>query len=131
MSDRTFPFSPRNTASLEVGDLIAVPGGASDWGCLQVVDVRRVGPGSRTTFVAGVLPWRGQSAPMRDDVAGLAAIEHGLVPVELFTKGGVEVVDHSELASSDLPSNFRDVEVGTIHKVWGWRTAIQKALAAG
>ena len=131
MPDRTFPFSPRSTASLEVGDLIAVPGEASDWGCLQVVDVRRVGPGSRTTFIAGVLPWRGQSAPMRDDVAGLAAIENGLVPVELFTKGGLQVVDHSELAASDLPSSFWDMWVGATHKVWGWRTAIQKALVAG
>jgi hypothetical protein len=68
---------------------------------------------------------------MPDDVAGLAAIEHALVPVELFTKGGLQVVDHSELAASDLPSNFGDMGVGTIHKVWGWRTAIQKALVAG
>jgi hypothetical protein len=44
MSNRTFPFSPRSTASLERGDLIAVPGEASVWACLQVVDVKREGP---------------------------------------------------------------------------------------
>ena len=129
MPNRTFPFSPRSAASLEPGDLIAVPGEASEWGCLQVVDVRRDGPGARTTFVAGVLPWRGQSPPTREDVTGLTATQHGLVPVELFTKGGLQVVDQSEVISTDLPSNFRDTQVGTVHKVWGWQTAIRKALA--
>lgn len=129
MPNRTFPFSPRSTASIERGDLIAVPGEASDWACLQVVDVKRDGPGSRTTFVAGVLPWRGESPPTREDVAGLTATQHGLVPVDLFTKGGLQVVDHSEVVPTDQPSNFRDMHVGTTHKVWGWQTAIRKALA--
>jgi hypothetical protein len=93
------------------------------------VDVKRVGPGSRTTFVAGVLPWRGPSPPTSQAVAGLAATQQGLVPVELFTKGGLRVVDQSEVISTDLPSNFRDMEVGTVHKVWGWQTAIRRALA--
>jgi hypothetical protein len=131
MPNRTFPFSPRSTAPLEPGDLIAVPGEASVWACLQVVDVKREGPGSRTTFVVGVLPWRGQSPPTREAVAGLAATQQGLVPIELFTKGGLQVVDQSEVISTDLPSNFRDMQVGTVHKVWGWQTAIRRALADG
>jgi hypothetical protein len=129
MPKRTFPFSPRSTASLEPGDLIAVPGEASEWACLQVVDVKRQGPGARTTFVAGVLPWRGQSPPTRDSIRGLAASEHGLVPIELFTRAGLQVVDQAEVVSTDLPSNFRDLQVGTVHKVWGWQTAMRKALA--
>lgn len=127
MTDRTFPLSPRSTAALEVGDLIAVPCEPSGWVCLQVVDLQRGGAGSRTTFVAGVLPWRGQAPPSRDDVAGIGAIEHGLVPVDVFTQGGLQVVDNSEIAVTTLPSNFRDTQVGTTHKVWGWKTAIRRA----
>lgn len=63
MSDRSFPFSPRSTATLEVGDLIAVPREPSGWACLQVADLNRRGPGARTTFVAGVLRWRGEGWP--------------------------------------------------------------------
>jgi hypothetical protein len=81
--------------------------------------------------VAGVLPWRGQSPPTREAVTGLAATEQGLVPVEVFTKGGLQVVDQSEVISTDLPSNFRDFQVGTVDKVWGWQTAIRRALADG
>lgn len=79
--------------------------------------------------MAGVLPWRGESPPTREDIAGLTVTQHGLVPVDLFTKGGLQVVGHSEVVPTNVPSNFRDMQVGTIHKVWGWRTAIRKALA--
>jgi len=130
MPDRTFPFSPRSTLLLELGDLIAVPRERSGWACLQVVDLNRGGPGSRTTFVAGVLPWYGEASPTKGDTDGLAAIEHGLVPVELFTEGGLQVVDQCDVVSTDLASNFRDMQVGAVHKVWGWRTAIRKAQAA-
>lgn len=80
--------------------------------------------------MAGVLPWRGQDPPTRGDVAGIGAIEHGLVRVEVFTQGGLEVVDHSEIAVTSLPSNFRDMQVGATHKVWGWKTAIRRAQTA-
>lgn len=130
MPGRSFPVSPRSTTSLEVGDLIAVPCEPAGWACLQVVDLKRKGAGARTSFVAGVLPWRGQAPPTRADVAGLAAIEQGLVRIELFTDGGLQVVDHAEVISTSLPSNFRDMQVGTVHNVWGWKTAIKRAQAA-
>ncbi|HXH78683.1 hypothetical protein [Nocardioides sp.] len=130
MPDRTFPLAPRSATALEVGDLIAVPCEPEGWACLQVVDVKRQGPGARTTFVAGVLPWCGADAPTRDDVSGLAATQEGLVPVEIFTEGGLQVVDQADVVETGAPSNFRDFGVGTVHKVWGWRTAIRKAQEA-
>jgi hypothetical protein len=84
---RSFPLSPRTTGSLEVGDLIAVPCDPSGWTCLQVIDLKRSGPGAQTTFVAGVLPWRGEAPPTRHTVCGLAATEHGVVHADIFTKG--------------------------------------------
>lgn len=130
MPDRSFPFSPRSTATLEVGDLIAVPREASGWACLQVVDLSRRGPGARTTFVAGVLPWRGEDPPTRDDVSGLGVTQPGLVSVEIFTQGGLRVVDRGEVVATGLASNFRDMRVGAAHKVWGWRSALRKAQEA-
>jgi hypothetical protein len=130
VSSRSFPFSPQSTSSLEPGDLIAVPCDPSGWGCLQVIDLKRDGPGARTAFVAGVLPWRGEKPPTRQDVSGLVASEQGLVRIELFTEGGLQVVDAAEVLATGLPSNFRDFSVGTTHKVWGWRSAIRKAQEA-
>jgi hypothetical protein len=80
--------------------------------------------------VAGVLPWRGEAPPARDDVAGIGAVDHGLVPVDVFTQGGLQVVDQAEIVTTALPSNFSDMGVGTTHKVWGWKTAIRRAQAA-
>lgn len=115
---------------LEVGDLIAVPREPSGWACLQVVDLKRQGVGARTTFVAGVLPWRGDMPPTSEDVGGLVATAHGLVRIEVFTDGGLQVVDQAEVVESGLPSNYRDMGVGTVHKVWGWQAAIRRAQTA-
>ena len=130
MADRAFPFAPRSTTSLELGDLIAVPCEPSGWACLQVIDLVRSGPGARTTFVAGVLPWRGSEPPTRQTVAGLSATEHGLVHLDVFSKGGLLVIDQGQITTSGLPSNFRDLDVGRHHKVWGWKTAVRRAQAA-
>src|SRR3954447_25053767 len=92
MTGRSLPISPRSTQSLELGDLIAVPCEPSGWACLQVVDLARSGPGMKSSFVVGVLPWRGDEPPTHLAVAGLAASEQGLVHVNLFTQGGLEVV---------------------------------------
>lgn len=125
--DRTLPFAPKSTGSLLRGDLIAVPREPSGWACLQVIDVRRSGAGARTTFVAGVLPWRGEEPPTRQAVSGLAVSEHALVPIEIFSEGHLQVVDEGAALATGLPSNFEDLDVGTRHRVWGWRTAIERA----
>lgn len=130
MSSRSFPLSPRSTQPLEAGDLIAVPCEPSGWACLQVIELQRTGAGSRTTFVAGVLPWHGAEPPTQHSVSGLHAVEQGLTPIEVFTEGGLQVVDAGQVVSTDLSSNFQDFSVGAQHKVWGWRTAIRKAQSA-
>ncbi len=95
-----------------------------------MIELRRAGPGSRTTFVAGVLPWRGAEPPTQQAVSGLCAGEQGLAPIEVFTDGGLQVVDAGQVVDTDLPSNFSDFGVGTRRNVWGWRTAIRKAQSA-
>jgi hypothetical protein len=129
MVTRELPFVPGSTRSLELGDLIAVPCEPSGWTCLQVVDLTQEGPGARTAFVAGVLPWAGDLPPTAESVDGLAAAEQGLVHVDLFKKGGLQVVDSAPVVPSGLPSNFRDFGMGTTSSVWGWRVAIRRAQA--
>jgi hypothetical protein len=112
---------------LEPGDLIAVPCGAEEWACLLVVAVRREGPGSRTTFHAGVLSWRGAERPTRESTVGAPVSKVALIPIEVFADGGLEVVDSGAFVDKDLIAHTHDFEVGAKHSVWGWRTAIQKA----
>lgn len=83
----------------------------SGWACLQAIDLSRSGPGARTTLIAGVLPWRGDKPPTRQAVSGLVASDQGLVPIEVFTDGGLQVVDEGgrrrHRAAVDLPRLWR------------------------
>lgn len=127
---RVFPFSPKSSTRLEVGDLIAIPCPEGDWAVLQVSALRRSGPGARTTLGVGVLPWRGDRQPTANAIEGLEFLEHGMTAIEIFTEGGAEVVDEAKLAGG-VQSNMHDMTVGTRHKVWGWRAALDRARSAG
>ena len=129
MPHRVFPFAPRSAADLEVGDLLSIPLGDDTWGVLQVSALRRSGPGARTTFGVGVLPWSGSRSPTESDIEGLEFVEHGLTTIEVFTNGGAQVVANAPLARG-IQSALNDLRVGAKHSVWGWRTAIQRARSA-
>jgi len=124
-----FPFVPKTTVSLEVGDVIAIPRTDGLWGALHVVDLRRSGVGSRVSFIAGVLPWRGAHTPTAPDVAGLAVVEQALVGTALFRGGGLQVTANAPVTPTSLPNNFRDTGIGSRVQVWGWRAAVGRVEA--
>lgn len=130
MTKRQFPFSPRTSGQLEQGDIIAVPCEGGRWACLQVVELKREGVGARSTLIVGPLPWSGAEPPTARDVESLPVTEQGLTRIELFTEGGLQVVANSPGVPTAFASNYRDFAVGTRHHVWGWKTAIRKAIAA-
>ena len=130
MTKRQFPFSPRTSGQLEQGDIIAVPCEGGRWAGLQVVELKREGAGSRSTLIVGSLPWSGAEPPTARDVEGLPVTEQGLTRIELFTEGGLQVVANSAVVPTVFASNYQDFAVGTRHRVWGWKTAIRKAIAA-
>jgi hypothetical protein len=127
---RDFPFSPKSSTRLELGDLIAVPCAEGDWAVLQVSALRRSGPGARTTLGVGVLPWHGDRPPTAEAIKGLRFVEHAMTAIEIFTEGGAEVVGAGVLAEG-VQSNLHETSVGVSHKVWGWRTAMARARSAG
>ena len=121
----SFPFRPKSTVNLRIGDLLEVRREDGRWGCLQVTDLKESGPGSRTSLVVGVLPWVGGYPPTSAEVVGMAVIEQGLTHTDIFTEGRLKVVGHSDALPSGLDSNYRDNHIGARHKVWGWRKAIE------
>lgn len=42
----------------------------------------------------------------------------------------LQVVANSPIVPTTFASNYRDFAVGTQHFVWGWKTAIRRAMAA-
>ncbi|WP_130413730.1 hypothetical protein [Xylanimonas ulmi] len=128
--ERVFPFSPRSSRSLRVGDLIGVPLEDGSWACLQVTVLLPSGPGSASSFVVTPLPWRGQSPPVEATVAGVVPTEHGLTHIDLFRKAGLAVTGWAPVEGDSAPRYDQDAPVGTRHLVWGYRTAIQRAMDA-
>ena len=57
----------------------------------------------------------------------VAVTEQALTRIEIFTEGGLQVVANSPIVPTVYASNYRDFEVGTKHRVWGWKAAIRKA----
>lgn len=76
-SERVFPIVPTSSFNLEIGDIIPVPANGR-WACLQVTDLTRNGPGSRTIFIAGVLDWSGPEPPTPAAVETCTVLEQGL-----------------------------------------------------
>lgn len=129
MTNRAFPFAPKSASQLELGDLIGIPFNAGGWAVLQVSALRRTGPGARTTLGVGVLPWRGNQRPTAEAIVGLEFVEHGMTVIEIFTEGGAEVVAAATLAGGPQ-STMLDMGIGVTHKLWGWRTAMERARSA-
>lgn len=127
---RVLPHRPRTTATMHEGDVIAVPLDDTAWGALHVVSLKRSGAVSRSAFVAGVLPWRGEAPPRASEVEGLAVVAQALVGTALFTDGLLEIVANTPVVPTSLPNNFRDSGViGVRLSVWGWRAAIDQVRA--
>ncbi len=120
---RSFPFTPRSVAELEIGDFwtVALPSGGL--GLLQVRDLKRTGPGARTSLVAGVVDWRGDAQPQVDDLRGRRVLAQGLTRIEAFTEGAAAVLGNTTetVPTAGLTSSFRDSGVGTVTRVWGWK----------
>lgn len=131
MAERSFPFRPRTATSLEAGDLIAVPCEPDSWACLQVVELSRQGPGARSTFLGGPLPWRGTEHPTAESVRGLAVTDVAMIAMHVFELGKLDVVGNAPISAPEYSSNYRDHHVGARTRVWGWQTAVRLAREAG
>jgi hypothetical protein len=126
---RTFPFTPRSVAEVEIGDYwtVGLPGGGL--GVLQVRDVKRSGLGARTSFVAGVVDWHGDMPPEPSDLRGCRVLAQGLTRVEVFSQGQARLLGNAPdtVPVDGLTSSFRDLGVGAVTHVWGWKALARRA----
>ena len=124
MSNRDVPFRPSSARALVAGDLVGVPTNDGRWACLQVVEVR---PNSRTTFYVALLDWRGHEPPTVEAVSGAKVIKVAMTRIDLFTEGLLEITAVGSRVDQKARAEIHDNSVGSHHRVWGWRAAIQNA----
>jgi hypothetical protein len=120
---RSFPFTPRSAADLEIGDFWTLQLPSGGLGVLQVRDLMRSGPGARTSLVAGVVDWRGDAQPEAADLQGRRVLAQGLTRIEVFTEGAAAVLGNTTetVPTNGLTSAYRDFAVSTVTQSWGWK----------
>ena len=88
-----YPFVPKSTAYLQVGDIWAIPLADGRYGCGYVVDLY---PNRRKSFVAGLTNWVGPAPPKPEGLRGCRVIEHADAHLKTITEHGPEVVGHCD-----------------------------------
>src|SRR6476660_9537596 len=68
----TYPFLPRSTKAMLLGQFWAIPLSDGRFACGRVVELRVRDDGTRDSrgFLAGLLDWVGSSNPTSDSIAG-------------------------------------------------------------
>ena len=84
-----YPFVPKSTVHLRIGQFWAVPMSGGRYGCGYVV---AVDPSRRKMFVAGLIDWFGEMLPTAPDLAGHRVIEHADAHLKTITEHGREVL---------------------------------------
>jgi hypothetical protein len=76
MSDqRAFPFVPKTNARLQTGDFWPLPLVDGSFACGRVLQLPPAGlPGSRVSFLGGLMDWHGGVSPCSTDLAGRGLI---------------------------------------------------------
>jgi hypothetical protein len=57
----------------------------------------------------------------------MATLEIALTQIEIFTQGGLQVVDNAPVVPHKHDSPWHHFHVGATHNVWGWQAAIEIA----
>lgn len=86
-----YPFIPKSTAHLQVGDFWAIPLSDGRYGCGYVVALC---PNRRKMFVAGLTNWVGPSKPTPPDLLNCRVIEHAKAHIKAITEHGPEILGH-------------------------------------
>jgi hypothetical protein len=78
MTDRQFPYVPKSSKSLELGDFWSIPIDGSRFACGRVIGTWPPGwKGSQRGFFAGLLDWVSDSVPTATSIAGAALLMQG------------------------------------------------------
>jgi hypothetical protein len=105
----TYPFVPRSTAALLVGQFWALPLSDGSFGCGRVMDLTPPGNiGARTLFLAAVLDWHAEVPPTSEAIAGVGCLDQGEAHVKTITESGGRILGHRALELDNIePWEFR------------------------
>lgn len=104
-----YPFVPKSTAYLRVGDIWAISLADGRYGCGYVVGLY---PDCRTMFVAGLTNWVGVEPPVPESLRGCRVIEHAGAHLKTITRHGPEILGHCDF--------FLEIDPDPRNHTWGY-----------
>jgi hypothetical protein len=109
MKERSYPFVPKLSTGLLVGEFWAVPLADGSFACGRVLQSAPQYPGaSRVLFLAALLDWHSQSEPTQDSIAGAGVLAQGKAHVKAVRESGGAILGRRELTADGLePQYFR------------------------
>lgn len=119
-----YPHTPSSATQLRVGDIVPVPDPSGWWACLQVVELE---PRVRSSWIYGLLPWRGWHEPAVADVHGLPPLHRGLTRMEVFTEGRLSVTGCTPPSDDGQELFHGPSYVGKSQRVTGWAACVRLA----
>lgn len=123
-----YPFVPKSNRYLEAGQFWALPLSDGRYGCGRVMAVPAFGKKDRVGFVAGLAGWIGSELPTEATIAGAPVLLQAKAHFETISETGGSILGIRSLELDGLTAiDPHDYRVGSVHRVWGWQTIVNKA----
>lgn len=102
-----YPFRPKSSASLRPGDFWALPLVGGKFGCGRVIALKpKVGTGSRSMLLAGLMNWIGTRPPTSQALAGCATRAQGQVHLRCIWETGGDILGNRPLADDGIEADY-------------------------
>jgi hypothetical protein len=103
MIKRKFPFIPKSSVMLELGDFWSIPLDCGLYACGRVIGRwPKEYKGSRTGFLAGLLDWSSKKPPTKKSIAGAPTIEQGGAHIKSILLTGGEILENRSLELDNI-----------------------------
>jgi hypothetical protein len=100
---QAYPFRPKSTASLRVGQFWAVPFASGSFGCGRVLQLNGAQlPSKSRAFFGGLHNWRGSEPPTAEAIAGSRLLAFGVMHIRAIAQTGGDVLGERALESDGL-----------------------------
>jgi hypothetical protein len=127
--DIRYPFVPKSNKFLRPGQFWAIPLSNGKFAAGRVMAVPAFGPKDRVGVVIGLMDWSGDHEPTASDLAGRGVLgRQAQARFEAISMNGGQVLGLRPLdVDGIVPIDPMDLSVGSVHRVWGWRTIVNEA----
>jgi hypothetical protein len=125
VSARTFPFTPRLTSDVEVGDFWGIRLRRGGWyACGRVLRLD-----SRVMLTVGLLDWCEPAPPTSERIGGARVLDWGVAHVKTVELTGGRLLGHRDLAEDGGLVHLVGVSADALgdEPVWGYLSIEDKA----